>query len=173
MLSVAEDTAADMVYADFRDVTLEQDGSRKVRVHPLIDCREGALRDDFDFGPVLIFRSSSFRKAAGEMEEDFSFAAMYDLRLRMKKTVRIGEYLYSAVKTDNRLSGEKQFDYVNPRNREVQIEMERVCTAYLSRTGALITPEYKDIDFDMEGFGIKVSVIIPVYNRVRTIADAV
>ena len=106
-----------------------------------------------------------------EMDVDYSFGAMYDLRLRMAKKVHIGEYLYTEVETDLRKSGEKQFDYVNPRNREVQVEMEKICTAYLKRAGAYLAPETKHIDHQHET--PSVSVIIPVFNRVRTIADAV
>ena len=125
---VAEYTGADMLYSDHYELIEKEDGTTERRRHPAIDCQAGALRDDFDFGPVLVFRSSSFLKAVSEMDRDYQFGALYDLRLRMGKIVHIGEYLYTEVETDLRKSGEKQFDYVNPRNREVQIEMEKICT---------------------------------------------
>ena len=112
MISIAEDTRADMLYADHYQMA---DGRRLK--HPLIDCQPGALRDDFDFGSVLVFRTSSFRRAVRSMSEDYSWGALYDLRLRMKNIVHVNEYLYTEVETDNRKSGEKQFDYVDPKNR--------------------------------------------------------
>lgn len=107
---VAEYTGADMLYSDHYELV----GGERKR-HPAIDCQKGALRDDFDFGPVQVFRSESFRKAVSQMDVEYSFGAMYDLRLRMEKIVHIGEYLYTEVEDDTRKSGEKQFDYVNPK----------------------------------------------------------
>ena len=166
-IAIAEDTKADMLYADHYEVV---DGQRKK--HPVIDCQKGALRDDFDFGSVLVFRSTSFRKAVRAMEEDYEWGALYDLRLRMKKIVHVNEYLYTEIETDTRKSGEKQFDYVDPKNRAVQIEMEQVCTAHLKRIGAYLEPKFKDVEFT-GGFPVTASVVIPVYNRVRTVKDAV
>ena len=173
IISIAEDTNADMLYADhYRYVG----GERKK--HPLIDCQKGALRDDFDFGSVMVFRTSSFRKAVRAMEEEYNWGALYDLRLRMKNIVHINEYLYTEVETDNRKSGEKQFDYVDPRNRQVQIEMEKICTEHLKRVGAWLAPKFKEVtplvrpDSDSIE-GVLASVVIPVFNRVRTVKDAV
>ena len=174
MLSVAEDTKADMVYADH--YTLIGEGEQVVRKkHPVIDCQKGALRDDFDFGSVLVFRTSSFRRAVRAMTEDYQWGALYDLRLRMKNIVHINEYLYTEIESDNRKSGEKQFDYVDPKNRQVQIEMEKICTEHLKRIGAWLPPVFKDVDFASaaEEHPVTASVIIPVFNRVRTIKDAV
>ena len=167
MIAVAEDTKADMFYADHYEVV---DGQRKK--HPVIDCQKGALRDDFDFGSVLVFRTASFRRAVRSMEADYEWGALYDLRLRMKKIVHINEYLYTEIETDTRKSGEKQFDYVDPKNRAVQIEMEQICTAHLKRIGAYLEPKFKDVEFSGE-FPVTASVVIPVYNRVRTVKDAV
>ena len=167
MIAVAEDTKADMLYADHYEVV---DGQRKK--HPVIDCQKGALRDDFDFGSVLVFRTASFRRAVRSMEADYEWGALYDLRLRMKKIVHINEYLYTEIETDTRKSGEKQFDYVDPKNRAVQIEMEQICTAHLKRIGAYLEPKFKDVEFSGE-FPVTASVVIPVYNRVRTVKDAV
>ena len=174
MLSVAEDTKADMVYADHYSLVGEGDQVVRKR-HPLIDCQKGALRDDFDFGSVLVFRTSSFRRAVRAMTEDYQWGALYDLRLRMKNIVHINEYLYTEIESDNRKSGEKQFDYVDPKNRQVQIEMEKICTEHLKRIGAWLPPVFKDVDFASaaEEHPVTASVIIPVFNRVRTIKDAV
>ncbi len=175
MVCIADDTSADMLYADHYRLTDGPDGSQIRRRHPLIECQKGALRNDFDFGTVLVFRAESFRLAVADMEEDYEYAALYDLRLRMDKIVHINEYLYTDVETDDRKSGEKQFDYVDPRNRAVQIEMERACTAHLKRIGAYLEPKFKDPESCGLGgeFPVTASVVIPVFNRIRTVADAV
>ena len=171
ILCIAEDTGADMLYADHYKMI---DGQRKK--HPLIAFQKGALRDDFDFGSVLVFKSSSFRRAVRAMETDYEFGALYDLRLRMKNIVHVNEYLYTEIETDNRKSGEKQFDYVDPRNRAVQIEMEKVCTEHLKRIGAWLEPKFREPDineFAGTPFEVTATVVIPVFNRVRTVKDAV
>ncbi|MBR6547667.1 MAG: glycosyltransferase family 2 protein [Bacteroidales bacterium] len=171
ILCIAEDTGADMLYADHYKMV---DGQRKK--HPLIACQKGALRDDFDFGSVLVFKSSSFRRAVRAMEADYEFGALYDLRLRMKNIVHVNEYLYTEIEIDNRKSGEKQFDYVDPRNRAVQIEMEKVCTEHLKRIGAWLEPKFREPDineFAGTPFEVTATVVIPVFNRVRTVKDAV
>lgn len=171
ILCIAEDTGADMLYADHYKMV---EGQRKK--HPLIACQKGALRDDFDFGSVLVFKSSSFKRAVRAMEADYEFGALYDLRLRMKNIVHVNEYLYTEIETDNRKSGEKQFDYVDPRNRAVQIEMEKVCTEHLKRIGAWLEPKFREPDineFADSTFNVTATVVIPVFNRVRTIKDAV
>ena len=175
MIGIAEDTGADMLYADHYRLINAPDGSQVRKRHPLIDCQKGALRNDFDFGSVLFFRTGSFRRAVAQMDVDYGYAALYDLRLRMEKIVHINEYLYTDVETDNRKSGEKQFDYVDPRNRDVQIEMEKVCTAHLKRIGAYLEPDFKEPDSCGLGgtFPVTASVVIPVFNRLRTVGDAV
>lgn len=176
ILSIAEDTGADMLYADHYKLVTNEDGSLQRKRHPLIACQKGALRDDFDFGSVLVFRSSSFKRAVRAMETDYKFGALYDLRLRMKNIVHINEYLYTEIETDTRRSGEKLFDYVDPKNRDVQIEMEKVCTAHLKRIGAWLEPKFKDPDineFADNKFEVIATVVIPVFNRVKTIMDAV
>ena len=175
MIAIAEDTGADMLYADHYRLVNAPDGSQIRKRHPLIECQKGALRNDFDFGSVLVFRTVSFRRAVAQMDVDYEYAALYDLRLRMEKIVHINEYLYTDVETDNRKSGEKQFDYVNPRNRDVQIEMEKVCTAHLKRIGAYLEPDFKEPDSCGLGgtFPVTAAVVIPVFNRLRTVGDAV
>ena len=176
ILAVAEDTGADMVYADHYEIVSDGEGKALRRRHPLIDYQKGALRNDFDFGSVLVFRADSFRKAVAGMDVDYEYAALYDLRLRMEKIVHINEFLYTEVETDDRKSGEKQFDYVDPRNRAVQIEMEDACTRHLKRIGGYLEPKFRDpepADFGSCAFPVKATVVIPVFNRVRTVRDAV
>ena len=173
MISVAEDTGADMVYADHYRIVSDSQGNEIRKKHPLIDCQKGALRNDFDFGTVLFFRTESFRKAVEAMETDYEYAALYDLRLRMDRIVHINEFLYTDVETDTRKSGEKQFDYVDPRNRAVQIEMEKVCTEHLKRIGAYLKPVFKEPEDDNASYPVKATVVIPVFNRIRTVRDAV
>ena len=176
ILAIAEDTGADMLYADHYKQVTANDGTPRRNRHPLIACQKGALRDDFDFGSVLVFRSSSFKRAVRAMETDYEFGALYDLRLRMKNIVHVNEYLYTEIETDTRKSGEKLFDYVDPKNRDVQIEMEKVCTAHLKRIGAWLEPKFKDPDlkeFADNVFPVTATVVIPVFNRIRTVKDAV
>lgn len=174
MIQVAQWSGADMLYADHYDLEIDSDGSEKRTRHPLIDCQKGALRDDFDFGRVVLFRTSSFRKAVETMPEDLRYGALYDLRLRIGTKLRISEFLYTSTVSDKRASVIRQFDYVDPRNREVQLEMERICTAYLKSIGAYLAPRTKTPETQIAAeFPVTASVIIPVFNRARTIADAV
>ena len=172
IIGVAEDTGADMLYADHYELIAGTDGETGRSKHPLIDCQRGALRDDFDFGSVLVFRRTALRKAVREMKADRKWGALYDLRLRMKKIVHINEYLYTEIETDSRKSGEKQFDYVDPKNRQVQIEMEEICTDHLKRIGAWLAPDFKEVAFG-QSFPVTATVVIPVFNRIRTVKDAV
>ena len=172
MLRLADDTGAVLLYADrFNRV----DGC--LEPWPVIDWQEGSLRDDFDFGSVLLVRNSALVQAASEMDADYSYAALYDLWLRLSRLgefVHIGEYLYYEDKEDLRSSGEKLFDYVNPSAREVQIEMEKACTAHLKAVGGYLAPVFKDVDLGSGGsFEFEASVVIPCRNRVRTIGDAI
>lgn len=175
MLQAAESTGAAMVYADYCKA-MQRDGQTVVEKHPVIDYLEGALRDDFDFGSVVLIRTSLLKQYKPELK-DLRFAAFYALRLWLStqgELFHLNEFLYTEQEFDLRKSGEKQFDYVNPRNREVQIEMEQVVTRHLASIGALInTTSYQMPDLAEGTFPIEASVVIPVYNRERTISDAV
>ena len=174
MAAVADDMSADMVYADHYELVAGEDGKEVRRKHPLIECQKGALRNDFDFGSVLLFRTESFKAAVDAMDKDWNWGALYDLRLRMGRIVHINEYLYTEVETDLRKSGEKQFDYVDPRNREVQIEMEKICTDHLKRIGGYLEPVFKEPQPAEDlVFPVTATVVIPVFNRIRTVRDAV
>lgn len=171
MMRIAQDTDAGMVYADYYEIKNEIRSA-----HPVIDYQEGSLRDDFNFGSVLLYNSKTLKKAVANMTENFQFAGLYDLRLKVSQQaplVHINEYLYTTVETDTRKSGEKQFDYVDPRNRAVQIEMEAACTNHLKQIGGFLAPEFKSIEFSESNFPVEASVIIPVKNRAKTIGDAI
>lgn len=160
-----------IVYSDYID-----ENKNIYTPHPLINYQRGALRDDFDFGSLLYYNTQAMKEAVAKMDEDYQYAALYDLRLKIsqKRSIRrIAEMLYSRTVIDIRVSGEKIFDYVAPNQREVQIEMEKVCTKYLKDLNALVTPTFPPIEFNEDGFKVKASVIIPVRNRKKTIADAV
>ena len=173
MVAVAADTDAVMVYTD--RYTVEQ-GQRKS--HPVIDYQDGSLRDDFDFGSLVLFRTSYLHKyATTDRDAAYRYAGFYDFRLFLSREghlFHLNEYLYTEDELDLRASGEKQFDYVNPANRDVQIEMEQACTAHLREIGALVdTTQYQEVDFHEQDFDTEASVVIPVYNRAKTIRDAV
>ena len=174
MAQAASDSGAALVYAD-RWTT--EDGQMKK--HPVIDYQIGSVRDDFDFGPLLLLRGDLLRQWAEEQDDApaYAYAGLYDLRLwlsRHGQLLHLDETLYAEAETDLRASGEKQFDYVNPANREVQVEMEQAATAHLRAIGALVdTKRLCDVDFSEQQFPVEASVIIPVYNREKTIADAV
>lgn len=171
MMQVCEDTDAGMVYSDYYE-----NKDNRLSPHPVIDYQEGSLRDDFNFGSVILYKTSAFREAVNLMKTEYQFAGLYDLRLKISlkhKIVRIPELLYTEIEPDNRKSGEKQFDYVDPRNRNVQIEMEKICTEYLKDAKAWLKPEFRKISFDINHFENEASVIIPVKNRVKTISDAI
>ena len=184
-LRTADDTGAVMIYSDHysmvKDERLSQDGTSavgKLEKHPVIDYQEGSLRDDFDFGSLWLIKSQCLRDYAAQTDRvDYLYAGLYDLRLylsRVGEIFHLNEYLYTENELDTRKSGEKQFDYVNPRNREVQVEMERACTQHLEKVGALIdTSYYRLPDFNEQDFEYEASVVIPVFNREKTIADAV
>jgi len=172
-LRVADDTDAVMVYADHYKMV-----EGKMEKHPVIDYQSGSLRDDFDFGSLWCIKAQALADYIAQPDrEEYQFAALYDLRLylsRVGEIFHLNEFLYSEAELDTRKSGEKQFDYVNPRNREVQIEMEKACTQHLSKVGALIdTTFYRQPDFGEQDFEYEASVIIPVFNREKTVADAV
>ena len=161
-----------MVYSDHFNKSLV-DGQWSIGEAPVIDYQEGALRDDFEFGAVMLWDTAKLKKIVAQMDSEYEFAGLYDLRLRAEKLEHIPEYLYYEVETDTRKSGEKLFDYVDPRNRGVQIEMEQCVTAHLKRIGAYLKPgEYKELP-QAEDYPVTASVIIPCKNRARTIADAI
>ena len=172
-LRVADDTDAVMVYADHYKMV-----EGKMEKHPVIDYQSGSLRDDFDFGSLWCIKAQALADYIAQPDrEEYQFAALYDFRLylsRVGEIFHLNEFLYSEAELDTRKSGEKQFDYVNPRNREVQIEMEKACTQHLGKVGALIdTTFYRQPDFGEQDFEYEASVIIPVFNREKTVADAV
>lgn len=171
LLFLADSASAAMVYADHYQVV---DGVRKA--NPLIAYQEGSLRDDFNFGSALIYRSAILKQAAQATTEEYPYAGMYNLRLAsscLGSIEHINEYLYAEVETDTRKSGQKMFDYVDPKNRGVQIDMEKACTAHLKRIGAYLEPTFTPIEFGAVDFPVEASVIIPVYNRIKTVKDAI
>ncbi len=170
-ISIVDQTNAGIVYSDYYEI---KNGKRNA--HPVVDYQLGSVRDDFDFGSVMFFNSESFKNAVTRIKDDYNFAGFYDLRLKISerhKIFRVPEYLYCIQEKDLRASGEKQFDYVNPQNRTVQIEMEKAATEHLKNINAFVSPSFKEINFEKEKYDCEASVIIPVKDRVKTIRDAV
>ena len=168
---VAENSGAGLVYSDY----YETKNNSPVQ-HPVIDYQIGRLRDDFNFGSLLFYRTESIKKSLSGDKQEYNSAAFYNLRLHVSQAfpvVRIPEFLYTSIETDVRKSGVKLFDYVDPKNRGVQIEMETVVTQHLKNIGAYLPPRFEQIDLNKEDFNVEATVIIPVKNRVGTISDAV
>ena len=172
MMQVAQDNQSGMVYGNYHKIC---NGSR--RHNPVTDYQQGSLRDNFDFGSVVLYNTDALRKAVKEAfaETEYRYAGAYATRLTLSRhfeITHISEYLYTEVEDDLRSDSSKQFDYVDPCNRAVQIEMEQACTRHLQNIGALIpTESLKEPPVD-SNFDCEVSVIIPVYNRINTIRDA-
>ncbi|MDI6402820.1 glycosyltransferase family 2 protein, partial [Balneolaceae bacterium ANBcel3] len=171
MIQVADMTDAGWVYSDYRQ---EADGA--LEEHPLIDYQLGSLRDDFDFGPLLLIRTKALEEAVGKAKDTYRYAGWYYARLAISRNwpvLRIPEVLYTATTIDHRSSGEKVFDYVDPSQRKVQIEMEAVCTEHLEQIHAWLPPVTKEIPVDENEWPVEASVVIPVRNRLGTIKEAI
>lgn len=167
--NVISSTQAAMVYSNYLAVN-----ENSIVRHPVIDYQLGSLRDDFDFGSLLFINRNYCQSFLSE--EEYKFAGLYELRLhlsRQSEFIRIPEFLYTTIETDTRKSGVKQFDYVNPKNRDVQIEMEKVVTSHLKKINAYLEPNFKKVEFKNDDFEFEATVVIPVKNRVSTIADAI
>lgn len=167
LVQVAKDSGAAMAYADHFDGDTPS---------PVIDYQPGSLRDEFDFGGVQLYKTSALKEAAAAMDSDYQYAGLYELRLRVSQLgplVHVPELLYYEIDTDKRDSGEKLFDYVDPRNRAVQVEMEQACTEHLKRIGGYLAPRFKEVDLYGEPFEVEASVVIPCRNRAATIGDAI
>ena len=170
-ISVAQSTGSGILYSDYYDIK-----NNAASAHPVIDYQFGSVRDDFSFGPILFFDKTAFTNASKGIEESLKYAGLYALRLAISRhhpITRIPEFLYSSIETDERKSGEKLFDYVNPKNRDVQIEMEKAVTEHLKKINVYLEPKFKSINPDDGKFENEASVIIPVKNRTKTIDDAV
>jgi len=171
--AVAQQTGAGLTYADFYDL---KNGARLE--HPLCDYQPGSIRDNFDFGAMLLFSTDAIREAVKKFGScpEVQWAGLYDLRLKISidhPVFHIQEYLYTKTESDARKSGEKQFDYVDPRNQAMQKEMEQVATQHLKNIGAYLLPNFKTVPAATTNFPVAASVIIPVRNRVKTISEAV
>lgn len=171
MLQLAKDSGAGLIYADHYQIA---EGKRTNS--PVIAYQKGSLRDDFNFGSVLVYKTDKLKEVVDRMDTEYKFAGLYDLRLKVSQVselVHINEYLYTEIENDTRKSGEKIFDYVDPKNRELQIEMEKACTQHLKDIGGYLVPNFKNVEFDKADFEYEASVIIPVRDRIRTISDAI
>lgn len=173
VFDIAEENNIGILYADH----YRNDNGTLIPC-PSNDYQQGSVRDDFDFGPILIVDSSRLIDAVNTMENNFLYAALYDLRLRISENAsiyHINEFLYSEDKEELYSPEEKMFDYVNPRNRSVQVEMETAFTSYLKRIKAWLAPypEPETIDYNKNDFPVEASIVIPVRNRAKTIVDAI
>lgn len=175
MEEIATDADSTITYCNYRE-----DDNGKIILHPVIDYQFGSVRDDFDFGSLVMLNVADALAASEQIDakevEDCPDGGWYVLRLDMsvgRTIAAIPEYLYTVSKSDYRKSGEKQHDYVNPRNASYQWCMERIFTNFLISSGAMVTPEKVDNTLWNTHFDLEASIIIPVKNRASTIADAV
>lgn len=171
-VQIAQNTNAALLYSNFYEEEAE-----KLVQHPVIDYQEGSLRDDFDFGHLLFVKTEFLKKITEQEKPELKFAGLYNLRLKLSQLgpiIRIPEFLYIVEAAEEIGTEEKHFSYVDPKNREVQIEMEKAVTQHLMDIGAYVHPPFKEIDLTAaKEFEIEASVIIPVKNRVKTIGDAI
>ncbi len=168
---VAELTGAGLIYSDFYELNNDV-----LLPHPGIDYQSGSIRDDFDFGEIIVVRKSVLAEFLSDNNDDFIYAGLYSLRLFISRNypvIRIPEFLYCIRKISNEEPAENQFSYVDPKNRAVQIEMEEAATDHLRQIGAYLEPVFSAVNTADEDFAYTASVIIPVKNRAETIADAV
>ena len=170
-LTAAQNTFAGLVYSGF----YEQEGIKLIP-HPLIDYQPGSIRDDFDFGSFVMIKKDAMMKAVKSVKNNAKYSGFYSVRLsisRQNSIFRLPEFLYTVEKENRREAGEKQFNYVDPRNREVQIEMERSATEHLKKLNAFLSPGNKKLNPGSLKFEYEASVIIPVKNREKTISESV
>lgn len=170
-VNIADSTNSGLVYSDFYEIK-----KGDLLQHPLIDYQLGSLRDDFDFGGAVVLRTDAIKNIISQGFEEYDFAGFYNLRLKISRSypiLHIPEYLYTVYETDTRKSGEKQFDYVDPANAQMQLEMENAATNHLKNIGAYLKPQFPYLDFKKDEFEYEASVIIPVKNRIKTIGDAI
>jgi len=173
LLQVAKQTGSGIVYSDFHEM---KSGTRQQ--HPTIDYQLGSVRDGFDFGGLIVYSTRAIKKAFHQYGKiaKVRWAGWYDLRLKVSidhHVMHVPEFLYTKGEKDLRKSGEKQFDYVDPRNLASQKEMEAVFTKHLKNIGAYLKPNFKKVPKSAESYPVEASVIIPVRNREKTVGDAV
>ena len=170
-IDIAEATGAAMVYSDYYQIT--EDGKNPITT---IEYQRGSLRDDFNFGAVILLNTGILKKITTHTPENYEFAGLYDIRLKISETssiFRIAEPLYLLTPVSATEAESRHFAYIDKKNRNVQIDMEKACTAHLKRIGALLTDNPKSVNLESESFDCEASIIIPVRNRQKTIADAI
>jgi glycosyltransferase, group 2 family len=170
-IDIAEATGAAMVYSDYYQIT--EDGKNPITT---IEYQRGSLRDDFNFGAIILFNTGILKKITTHTPENYEFAGLYDIRLKISETssiFRIAEPLYLLTPVSATEAESRHFAYIDKKNRNVQIDMEKACTAHLKRIGALLTDNPKSVNLESESFDCEASIIIPVRNRQKTIADAI
>lgn len=170
-IDIAEATGAAMVYSDYYQIT--EDGKNPITT---IEYQRGSLRDDFNFGAVILLNTGILKKITTHTPEDYEFAGLYDIRLKISEIssiFRIAEPLYLLTPVSATEAESRHFAYIDKKNRNVQIDMEKACTAHLKRIGALLTGNPKSVNLESESFDCEASIIIPVRNRQKTIADAI
>ncbi len=178
MLKTARDTGAGLIYSDFFET-----GGKNLRPHPLNDYQAGSIRDDFNFGPFFILSAQAVSTAIrkyGPPPNDAS-TVLYDLRLKISidsPILHIPEFVYTAAirkikpAKSSGIKPEAHFAYVARENALRQKKLEKTVTRHLELIGAHLPPRTRTTDRPAEDFQWKASIVIPVFNRRKTIADA-
>jgi glycosyltransferase involved in cell wall biosynthesis len=173
-LNKATNSSAGLFYSDYFVRK-----NNEINSYPLIDYQSGSIRDDFDFGSLLFLKKSALQSACKDLQieqRDSLFSGLYQLRLAVSRKFsieRIPDPLYIVERYETGNSDEKLFKYVDPSNRELQLEMETAVTHHLKKIGAYLKPGFEEVNFKDDNFTIEASIIIPVKNRAKTIKDAV
>jgi len=175
LVNCCEDSGAVLAYSDYFD----RRSDKSLHNHPLLDYQAGSLRDDFDFGPILLLNGKNLSSLGRTIENetpDLQYGGWYDLRLRLcqlGQLLHLPEPLYQLPELGQLPTSQKLFDYVDPQNRAIQFELEQVATTYLKRIGACLAQPVAAPREDGRTYPQKASIIIPVKNRAQTIGDAV
>jgi len=173
LILIAEQNNSGWLYTDFYL------NIKKVKTHhPLIDYQPGSIRDDFNFGHIILIKTSVFKSAVKNNTENikYNFAGLYGLRLafsRESSLKRIPEPLYAVEVYETENVKMKMFEYLDPQNWKLQLEMEAAASDHLKRISAFLQPRINTIKFDEQLFEYEATAVIPVKNRKGTIQEAV
>ncbi len=171
LLSVALEGGQALYYADYYTERRNTKNSC-----PVISYEPGSIRDDFNFGPVMLFSNGHIKACFNLFGPltDTRWAGLYELRLKASLTadvIRVPEPLSLVVPRKSEAGS--HFDYVDPAQKQYQQEMEAVATEHLKRCNAWCGHDLLPAPDDDSPYPLEASVVIPVKNRETTIDEAI